>query len=1238
MKNKLRFLKNKHNFIVLLILLAMVFNACVIEAERSTSGGGSGWGNNGNFTPIGFYVGPDGHFTEKDSGRTVVVADDKAKVVFYSDNIASSDDDRVGLTFEDKTIIFIFEKDRNFPYSILLSSPGESYKGTFTPYDPDDQTYDLTLEQGDEKETLSDVYLSKDIFTQYKYDPDLSQSQNLRMRNLYIAMRIYASMDDYFDSNDILQSNRSILSWFVKKVAQTFFPPPVANIVVGAIKIYDTMDSLYNPDAITIVKGIFDPNGLANSMAKDINDGINLITGGINELVSVAVTGVSLKSPVSLAVGATETLSPVITPSYATNKSVSWKSSNTSVATVSSNGTVTGVRVGTATITVTTANGNKTATCAITVNPVSVTGVSLDKNYVDLLIGDTETLTPTITPANAANKTVSWKSSNTAVATVSTSGTVTGVKAGTVRITVTTADGGKTAFCDVTVSPISVTGISLKESTGLLVGATETLFSVIEPDNATNKNVTWRSSNTAVATVSASGVVTGIKDGTAIITVTTEDGGNTAYCTVTVSSLSVSVTGVSLNKTSTSIIVGATDDLDVTITPSNATNQNVTWSSSNTAVATVSAGGTVTGIKAGTATITVTSVDGGKTASCTVTVSLPVYTVTFDSNGGNNVTSQTITLGDTVNRPTNPIRSGYTFDNWYSDSGLTTVYNFSTTVTGNITLYAKWNTVTYTVTFDSNGGSSVTSQTVNSGSTATRPTDPTKTGYTFDNWYSNSGLTTVYNFSTAVTGNITLYAKWNTVTYTVSFESNGGSSVSSQTVNSGSTATRPTNPTRSGYTFDNWYSNSTLTTVYNFSSTVTSNITLYAKWNTVSPTTYTVTFNSNGGSSVSSQTVNSGSTATRPTNPTKSGYTFDNWYSNSTLTTVYNFSTAVTGNITLYAKWNNVTYTVTFDSNGGSSVSSQSVNSGSTATRPTNPTRSGYTFDNWYSNSGLITVYNFSTAVTGNITLYAKWNPVTVNPSIIEMVYVLGGSFQMGDVKNEGYSNERPVHTVTLTGFYMGKYEVTQAQYQAVMGSNPSWFNSDPASGEVQGNRPVECVTWYDAVEFCNKLSIQEGLQTVYTISERSPSTGYPITSATITADWGKNGYRLPTEAEWEYAAKGGNGSPGNYTYSGSNTVGDVAWYWENSSDDVHHEVGKKAPNGLGLYDMSGNVWEWCWDWYGDYSSEAQTNPRGAAAGAKRVRRGGCWFSDASSMRSAYRANLSPVTNADSIGFRLVRP
>ena len=262
---------------------------------------------------------------------------------------------------------------------------------------------------------------------------------------------------------------------------------------------------------------------------------------------------------------------------------------------------------------------------------VSVTGVTLNKATITLLVGGSETLTATVAPKDAANKKVAWKSSDAAVATVDANGKVTGVKAGEATITVTTEDGGKTATCKVTVSDkeINVTGVQLnKTETSLLVGGNETLVATILPENATNQKVTWASSDEAVATVDANGKVTGVKAGEATITVTTEDGGKTATCKVTVSDKEINVTGVTLNKASVELNVGASETLTATIAPADATNKNVTWASSDAAVATVDANGKVTGVKAGTATITVTTEDGGHTATCQVTVKANTVAVT----------------------------------------------------------------------------------------------------------------------------------------------------------------------------------------------------------------------------------------------------------------------------------------------------------------------------------------------------------------------------------------------------------------------------------------------------------------------------------------------------------------------------------------------------------------------------------------------------------------------------------
>ena len=218
----------------------------------------------------------------------------------------------------------------------------------------------------------------------------------------------------------------------------------------------------------------------------------------------------------------------------------------------------------------------------------------------------------------------------------------------------------------------------------------------------------------------------------------------------------------------------------------------------------------------------------------------------------------------------------------------------------------------------------------------------------------------------------------------------------------------------------------------------------------------------------------------------------------------------------------------------------------------------------------------------------------------IDMVRVEAGTFTMGATAEmkDPYDEEKPTHRVTLTDdYYIGKYEVTQALWQAVMDNDPSYFKGD--------NLPVEWVSWDDCQEFISKLN--------------------RITGKT---------FRLPTEAEWEYAARGGNKSRG-YQYSGSNNLLDVAWFMDNSGSKTH-AVGTKQANELGIYDMSGNVWEWCQDWYGEYNSFSQVNPTGANSGSYRVLRGGCWNGIAWYCRSSFRDGDAPGSRLINLGLRLV--
>ncbi|WP_339787703.1 InlB B-repeat-containing protein [Paenibacillus sp. FSL R7-0313] len=349
------------------------------------------------------------------------------------------------------------------------------------------------------------------------------------------------------------------------------------------------------------------------------------------------------------------------------------------------------------------------------------------------------------------------------------------------------------------------------------------------------------------------------------------------------------------------------------------------------------------------------------------------YTVKFNSNGGaEEVENQTVGYGNLVSTPIEPTNEGYVFGGWYTSSDLTTLYNFTAPVTGDLTLYAKW-LLRYTVSFESNEGSVVTSQTVNEGSKAEAPVAPEREGYVFSGWYSDIELITPYDFTTAVvTTDLTLYAKWTVYvpnTYTVTFESNGGSIVDAKTVNEGAVASAPGVPIREGYTFSGWYSDIDLTTAYGFTAGVMENIMLYAKWTRNS---YTVSFSSNGGSLVSSQSVSDGDTATEPAAPIREGYVFGGWYSDIGLNEAYDFTTSVTASHTLYAKWT-VTYTVTFESNEGSSVDAQTVEYDGQAIAPAVPTKDGYIFSGWYSDAGLNEAYSFTTPVTDNLTLYAKW-------------------------------------------------------------------------------------------------------------------------------------------------------------------------------------------------------------------------------------------------------------------------
>ncbi len=600
------------------------------------------------------------------------------------------------------------------------------------------------------------------------------------------------------------------------------------------------------------------------------------------------------------------------------------------------------------------------------------------------------------------------------------------------------------------------------------------------------------------------------------------------------------------------------------------------------------------------------------------------YIFHFDTDGGNVIEDELLTYNSPIVRPANPVKDGYTFIGWYSDVTKTVPY-FCTDegISSDVTIYAGWvengsNMIRFTANpLYKNVSFTPSAFTVHPGEPVTiTSSGSTGTGYV---WYINGAAveppvsTGRYTFTPADPGDYLI-----SVTFT---DQNIG---------------------------------------YAGSVKITS---------TYTPVTgYSITYYLNGGTGTAPSLMRTpvDGTFTPPVagDVTRHGCTFTGWATKSDGSgTLYTAGTpaTVTLDTILYAKWSPNSHTLTFNGNGiPGAITQQTVLYGKTIQLPHQSfTREGWTFSGWATSDYGSVIYaeeGYYTGVDTDVTLYARWAISMTEQQ--KMVLVPGGTFMQDGIAwvNPNYVDQTEFQH-TISDFYMAKYEVSFELWYAVKSwgaGNGYTFTNNGREG-FEGpkglppvslkHQPVAEISWQDAIVWCNAYSEKEGLVPVYkedTDIIKSISSGY-IDEPTV--DWGANGYRLPTEGEWQYAASYIDGTQWtNYTYmSGASQPytdevesAQYAW-WDGISGHRTLPIGTKLPNQLGLYDMSGGLWEYCWDWYGVYPTGNQVDYRGAASSTTRSMRGGSSLSGTGSLQIGLRNKSTPANNGNNHGFRVVR-
>ena len=650
------------------------------------------------------------------------------------------------------------------------------------------------------------------------------------------------------------------------------------------------------------------------------------------------------------------------------------------------------------------------------------------------------------------------------------------------------------------------------------------------------------------------------------------------------------------------------------------------------------------------------------------------YSISYNLDGGKNhtdnpanytVETETIWLKPAV-------KKGYTFKEWCEPfpGGYILWNQIKKGSTGNKTFRANWKIVTYGITYHLDGGKNHAYNPVNYTIETETITlkEAERTGYIFKGWYNNAACSgsPVTDIVRGSTGYKEFWAKWEAVTYSITYHLNGGShSGNPASYNAEMGTITLEDASKANYTFKGWYDNAEFTgsPVTRIVKGSTRNKELWAKWEAIS---YTITYDLDGGKNHTDNPANyTIETETITLKPAvKKEYIFKGWYDNAEFTgsPVTHIEKGSTGNKTFWAKWKINEYMVTFSVEGEhGTLTAQSDGIAATADSPitvehgktvtfTAEPAGDYKVNKWTVTpaEALQTGGGGGKSITVKVSAATEVK-VTFNPSF-DKTYTIGDvSFTMKGIDAVTYerlghsdeSNNQP-HTVSISAYRIGETEVTQELWQAVMGNNPSRFKGTyypPENGEVQEKRPVEEVSWYECIAFCNELTKKAGFEVADCVYHVQGTVDTVYTKAHAQAKkqpiqrLSRKGFRLPTEAEWEWAAKGGTEDK----WAGTNdedTLGNYAWCHKNSNQKTH-QVKLKLPNGYGLYDMSGNVQEWCWDRAGELPDPLPADYEGYYDGYQRVFRGGGWCNGAFQAARAYRKDYNSGRSYDDLGFRV---